>query len=146
MSLSALMTASPSPALQPASCHQPAFRNHRLGDGWGERYKKPVQYEEVAVAEYAVGVLQRVAHQAEEAQRFLATVSDECGAPLGGFLATRAALYAMKGRRGGGIAVDRRLAELDTLGDAKMWLRVEGEAVRVGGGRTRPAGPKIVLP
>lgn len=116
------------------------------GDGWGEHYKKPVRYEEVSVAEYAVGVLQRVAHQAEDAQRFRAAVSDENGGPIGELVATRSALYAMRGRSGAGIGTDRRLAELDTLGDAKMWLRVEGEVVRVGGGRTRPTGPKIVVP
>jgi hypothetical protein len=115
------------------------------GDGWGESYKRPVRYEEVLVVEYVIGVLQRVSHNVDDVVRYRADVKSPDGQPNGELVITREALMRMRGRSGAGIEEDRRLAEVDTLGASKMWLRIESPIQRVGGGRTGPRS-RIIVP
>lgn len=115
------------------------------GDGWGEVYERPVRYEEGLVIEFAIGLLQRIAHSVGNAVRFWAEVHNPNGDPIGRVSVTRAAMDQMSGRSPGGIELDRKLADVDTLGAATMWLRTESPVRKAGAGRAAPRR-RIVVP
>lgn len=96
------------------------------GPGGARGYQKPVNYVQVLVVEGALGLLQRALPDDQGYARYRVQVIDENGTPIGAVAITPTALAKVQGPKGRGIAVDRALAETDTLGDARMWVKVEG--------------------
>jgi hypothetical protein len=116
-----------------------------LGGPAGSRgYDKPVWYEQTLVAEIALGLLQRALGGEPGYVRYALEISNEDDVAVGVFAITSAALDKAQGPKGGRIAKDRQLAEVDTLGDARMWVKMEGPPQPLSGtsrrrGVVRPA-------
>ena len=96
------------------------------GPGGSRGYDKPVRYEHTLVGEIALGLLQRALTGEPGYARYALEIADEDGAAIGTFAITSAALEKVQGPKGGSIGKDRQLAEVDTLGDARMWVKIEG--------------------
>jgi len=73
-----------------------------------------------------IGVLQRSAKNIDGVDRFWVTVNDEKDVEIGEFVISRVGLQSIKGPDEGKISVDRNQAEIDTLGDNQMWVKIEG--------------------
>lgn len=99
------------------------------GDGWARGYKKPVKYLQVLIVQQVLGVLQRATHNIDGVDRFHAVIKNENDADMGEFLISLTALQNIKGPRKGQIADDRKQAEIDTLGENQMWVKIEGATV-----------------
>ena len=113
-----------------------------IGGPSGSRgYDKPVRYEETLVAETALGLLQLTLLGVEGYARYSLEIADEAGSPIGAFVITSAALAKVQGPKSNSLDKDRQLAEVDTLRDARMWVKVEGAPRPLSGGRARRRGP-----
>ncbi len=110
------------------------------GDGWGRGYKKPVKYVQALVAEYALGIVQRLAPNIDDVEHFHVVVKNEQEGDIGELVISRDELSKLVGPRKGRIADDRRHAELDTLGDSQMWVKIEGRVIPSGGKKPRMDG------
>ena len=98
-----------------------------LGGPSGARgYDKPARYEHTLVAEIALGFLQRALGAEPGYARYALEIANEDDVAVGTFAITSAALEKVQGPKGGGIDKDRQLAAVDTLGDARMWVKIEG--------------------
>jgi hypothetical protein len=106
------------------------------GPGGSRVYEKPVRYEQVPVAQTVLGVLQRTVLQSEGIRRYRVTVADEDGAEIGAAAISHDALTRVEGPKGHDVAEDRALLETDTLGEATMWVKIEGQT-RLGRRRTQ---------
>jgi hypothetical protein len=95
------------------------------GPGGSRGYDKPVRYEHMLVAEIALGLLQRALGGEPGYVRYKLEFADEDDVAIGTFAITRTALEKVQGPKGGSIHNDRQLAELDTLGDAHMWVKID---------------------
>jgi hypothetical protein len=78
------------------------------------------------VVEIALGLLQRALSGEPGYARYALEIADEHDAALGTLAITSAGLEKVQGPKEGSIAKDRKLAEIDTLGDVCMWVRIEG--------------------
>jgi hypothetical protein len=97
-----------------------------LGGPSGSRgYETPVSYEHNLVVEMARGLLQHALGREPGYARFALEIADEDGAAIGAFAIPSAAPEKVQGPQGEGIEKDRQLADVDTLGDARMWARME---------------------
>jgi len=97
-----------------------------LGGPSGSRaYEMPIRYREELVAEMVLGLLQRTVPQSEGLERYRVEVIDETDAAIGGLVITSTALSNIKGPKGGSVAKDRALALTDTLGESRMWVKIE---------------------
>jgi hypothetical protein len=96
------------------------------GKGGSRGYKKPVKYVQVLLVQQVIGVLQRSAKNIDGVDRFWVTVNDEKDVEIGEFVISRVGLQSIKGPDEGKISVDRNQAEIDTLGDNQMWVKIEG--------------------
>lgn len=96
------------------------------GEGWSRGYKKPVKYVQAFVIVQVFGVLQRVAHNIDDVDTFSVAVKNEESVDIGELVISRAALNNLQGPRNTKISEDRKQAEVDTLGESKMWVKTEG--------------------
>jgi hypothetical protein len=96
------------------------------GPGGARAYDKPVRYEDSLVGEIALGLLQRTLGGEPGYARYVLEIANEDDVAIGTFAITSAALEKVQGPKGQSIAKDRQLAEIDTLGDARMWVKIEG--------------------
>lgn len=116
------------------------------GPAGSRSYEKPVRYEQSLVGEIALGLLQRALDGEPGYARYVLEIANEDDVAIGTFAITSAALGSVQGPKGGSVAKDRQLAEVDTLGGAHMWVKIEEPPEpllpvrRRGGGRivTRP--------
>jgi len=108
------------------------------GPGGARAYERPVRYEQALVAEIVLGLLQRAIPQTEGLERYRVDVTDETDNAVGELVITRAALERVGGPKAGSLSKDRALATSDTLGESRMWVRIE-EPPRPYGARRRSA-------
>jgi hypothetical protein len=96
------------------------------GPGGSRGYDKPVWYEHTLVAEIALGLLQRALCGEPGYVRYALQIANDDDVAVGTIAISSAALEKVQGPKGGSIDKDRQLAEVDTLGDAHMWVKIEG--------------------
>ena len=101
---------------------------------------KPVRYEQALVAETALGLLQRTVLGVEGYARYSLEIVSEVDAVIGAFVITSAALEKVGGPKDKNLDKDRQLAEVDTLRDARMWVKVEEAPQPLSGARARRRG------
>ena len=93
------------------------------------------KYVETLVAETILGLLQRVAPSIDDVDRFMVTVRDADGTPIGQLEISLQGIKNCRGPRESTIARDRCNADVDTLGVATAWVEVAEPVM--------PAGPKL---
>jgi hypothetical protein len=109
------------------------------GPAGSRSYEKPVRYEQSLVGEIALGLLQRALGGEPGYARYVLEIANEDDVAMGTFAITSAALGSVQGPKGGNVAKDRQLAEVDSLGEAQMWVKIEEppEPLLPGGRRGR---------
>jgi hypothetical protein len=108
------------------------------GPGGARAYELRVHYQEELVAPAVLGFLQRTVPQSEGFDRYRVEVCDPDEVAVGTFEIESTALSKVTGPKGNDLESDRALATTDSLGEAKMWARIEGTPARMGyrSGRT----------
>ena len=91
-----------------------------------------MKYVQTLVVKQVLRVLQHVAQNIDGVDTFHVTVKNEEDTDIGELAISRVGLQNMKEPRRGQIADDRRQAEIDTLGENKMWVKIEGVTVPSG--------------
>jgi hypothetical protein len=95
------------------------------GPGGSRAYEMPVIYRQELVAEIVLGLLQRTVPSSEAFERYRVEVIDENDAAVGELVITSTALSKVQGPKGGSVAKDRAWATADSLGDSRMWVKIE---------------------
>jgi len=94
-------------------------------EGPPQFFKSPVKYKEMRVIEMVTGFLQRMQSSLVGIQQVSITVEDPNGKSLGDLLIDVDKISKIKGPDKSTIESERKLFQVDNVGDSKMWVRME---------------------